>query len=176
MRIRAYLTVIGVALLGTIAVAQSVTYDYDRAVNFSKFRTYAWVRGTVLQDELNHARVVRAIDTQLESKGLFRVDGEREADVLVAYHANFDENVQITGFSSGYGLPRFGSVSGTATAHKVVSGTLIVDVMDARTRSIVWRGLAERDLDPSAKPEKRDKNINKAAEKIFKHYPPTTSR
>lgn len=175
MRIRAYLTVIGVALLGTIAVAQSVTYDYDRAVNFSKFRTYAWVRGTVLQDELNHARVVRAIDTQLESKGLFRVDSEREADVLVAYHGNFDENVQITGFSNGYGLPRFRSVSGTATAHKVVSGTLIVDLMDARTRSIVWRGLAERDLDPSAKPEKRDKNISKATEKIFKHYPPTAS-
>jgi hypothetical protein len=100
------------------------------------------------------------------------VDGEREADVLVAYHANFDENVQITGFSSGYGLPRFGHVSGTATTQKVVSGTLIVDLMDARTRNVVWRGLAERDLDPSAKPEKRDKNINKAAEKIFKNYPP----
>jgi len=116
--------------------------------------------------------VVRAIDTQLESKGLFKVNGEGEADVLVAYHANFDENLQITGFSSGFGPPRFGNVSGMATTQKVVSGTLIVDLMDARTRNIVWRGLAERDLDPSAKPEKRDKNINKAAEKIFKHYPP----
>lgn len=172
MRNRAYLTVLGVALLGTIAVAQSVNYDYDRAVNFSKFRTYAWVRGTVLKDELNHKRVVSAIDSQLLSKGLSRVDGEREADMLVAYHANFDENLQITGFSSGYGLPRFGHASGMATAQKIVSGTLIVDLMDAQTRSIVWRGSAERDLDPSAKPEKRDKNINKAAEKIFKQYPP----
>ena len=172
MRIRAYMTATGVALLGTIAVAQSVSYDYDRAVNFSKFRTYAWVGGTVLHDELNHARVVRAIDTQLESKGLFKVDGEREADVLVAYHANFDENLQITGFAGGFGPPRFGNVSGTATTQKVVSGTLIVDLMDARTQKVVWRGLAARDLDPSAKPEKRDKNINKAAEKIFKHYPP----
>jgi hypothetical protein len=172
MRIRAYMTVIGVALLGTIAVAQSVNYDYDRAANFSKFRTYAWIRGTVLQDDLNHARVVRAIDAQLASKGLSRVDGEREADVLVAYHANFDENVQITGFSTGYGLPRFGHASGTATAQKIVSGTLIVDLMDAKTRNVVWRGSAERDLDPSAKPDKRDKNINKATEKIFKNYPP----
>ena len=169
---RAFVTALGIAMLGTIAVAQSVNYDYDRAVNFSKFRTYAWIRGTVLQDDLNHARVVRAIDSQLVSKGLSRVDGEREADVLVSYHANFDENLQITGFSSGYGLPRFGHVSGTATTQKVVSGTLIVDLMDARTRNVVWRGRAERDLDPSAKPEKRDKNINKAAEKIFKHYPP----
>ena len=172
MRNRAYLTLLGVALLGTIAVAQSVNYDYDRAVNFSKFRTYAWVRGTVLKDDLNHKRVVSAIDSQLLSKGLSRVDGEREADMLVAYHANFDENLQVTGFSSGYGLPRFGHVSGTATTQKIVSGTLIVDLMDAQTKSIVWRGSAERELDPSAKPEKRDKNINKAAEKIFKQYPP----
>ena len=172
MRIRAYLTLVGVALLGAIAAAQSVNYDYDRAANFATFKTYAWTRGTVLRDELNHKRVVSAIDSQLVSKGLSRVDGEREADVLVAYHANFDENLQVTGFSSGYGLPRFGHVSGTATTQKVVSGTLMVDLMDARTRSLVWRGSAERDLDPSAKPEKRDKNINKAAEKIFKHYPP----
>jgi hypothetical protein len=166
------MTAIGVALLGTMVVAQNVNYDYDRAVNFSKFRTYAWTGGTVLQDELNHTRVVRAIDTQLVSKGLFRVDDEREADVLVAYHADFDENVRITGFSTGFGPPRFGNVSGTATTQKVVSGTLIVDLMDARTRNVVWRGLAERDLDPSARPEKRDKNINTAAEKLFKHYPP----
>ena len=172
MRIRAYMTAIGVALLGTIAVAQSVNYDYDRAVNFANFRTYAWVHGTALRDELNHKRVVTAIDSQLVSKGLFRVDGEREADMLVAYHANFDENVQITGFSSGFGPPRFGNVSGTATTQKVVSGTLIVDLMDARTRNVVWRGSAARDLDPSAKPEKRDKNITKAAEKLFKNYPP----
>ena len=78
----------------------------------------------------------------------------------------------LPSFSSGYGLPRFGHASGVATTQKIVSGTLIVDLMDAQTRSLVWRGSAERDLDPSAKPEKRDKNINNAAEKIFKQYPP----
>ena len=172
MSIRSFLTALGVALLGTMAAAQSVNYDYDRAANFSTFKTYAWVRGTVLQDELNHKRVVAAIDSQLVSKGLRRVDGEGEADVLVAYHANFDENVRINGFSNGVGLPRFGNVSGTATTEKIVSGTLVVDVMDARTRSVVWRGVAGGDVDPSAKPEKREKNISKAAEKMFKHYPP----
>jgi len=54
----------------------------------------------------------------------------------------------------------------------VVTGTLVVDMMDANTRTIVWRGSAEHDLNPGAKPEKRDKNITKATEKIFKNYPP----
>ena len=35
MRIATFTTTVWLALLGTIALAQSVTYDYDRAVNFS---------------------------------------------------------------------------------------------------------------------------------------------
>jgi hypothetical protein len=161
-----------VAMLGTIVAAQSVSYDYDRSANFSKFRTYAWARGTELGDELNHKRVVLAIDAQLAAKGMSRVEGEQNPDVLVAYHVGFDENLQINGFRTGFGGPRFGNVSGTATTKKIVSGTLVVDMMDAKTRNIVWRGFAERDLNPTAKPEKRDKNIAKATAKIFKNYPP----
>jgi len=119
-----------------------------------------------------HKRVVRAIDSQLAVKGLSRVETELGADMLVAYHASFDDHLQITGMSSGFGGPRFGNVTGMATTQKVVSGTLVVDMMDARTRAIVWRGFAERDLNPTANPEKREKNITKAAEKIFKNYPP----
>jgi hypothetical protein len=172
MRIAICATVLGFAMLGTIAVAQSVNYDYDRSADFSKFKTYAWVRGTNLNDELNHKRVVGAIDAQLVSKGLSRVESQSHADVLVAYHANFDDNLQINGFSSGFGGPRFGNFSGTATTQRIVTGTLVVDMMDARTRAIVWRGFAEHDVNPGAKPEKRDKNITKATEKIFKNYPP----
>lgn len=172
MRIALCATALGIAMLGTIAAAQSVNYDYDRSVNFTTFKTYAWVRGTELTDELNHQRVVRAIDAQLVAKGLTRVEGERGADVLVAYHASFDENLQINRYSSGFGGPRFANVSGTATTQRIVTGTLVVDMMDAHTRAIVWRGFAERDLNPGTTPEKREKNITKTTEKIFKHYPP----
>lgn len=172
MRIMTFATALGVALLGTMALAQSVSYDYDRAVDFARYRTYAWVRGTNLNDELNHKRVVRAIDSQLALKGLGRVETELGADMLVAYHASFDDHLQITGMSSGFGAPRFGNVTGMATTQKVVSGTLVVDMMDGKTRTIVWRGFAERDLNPTANPEKREKNITKAVEKIFKNYPP----
>ena len=48
MRIATLATAIWLTLLGTIALAQSVTYDYDRAANFSNYKTYAWTRGTEL--------------------------------------------------------------------------------------------------------------------------------
>jgi hypothetical protein len=44
-------------------------------------------------------------------------------------------------------------------------------MMDAQTRNLVWRGLVTKELDAKASPEKKEKNINKAAEKIFKNYP-----
>ena len=94
--------------------------------------------------------------------------------MLVAYHASFDRNLQINAYSSGWGGPRFGGLrSGTATTMEVLTGTLVVDVMDASTKSIVWRGMASADVDRSAGPEKRERNINRATQKLFKNYPPS---
>ena len=89
MRMTTYLASVCLTLLGSIALAQSVTYDFDRAANFSSYKTYAWTRGTELTDELNHARVVRAIDAALGAKGLARVEPSASPDVRVAYHASF---------------------------------------------------------------------------------------
>ena len=65
-----FATCVWLTLIGTMALAQTVTYDYDRAASFSNYKTYAWTRGTELTDELNHARIVRAIDAALGGKGL----------------------------------------------------------------------------------------------------------
>lgn len=50
-------------------------------------------------------------------------------------------------------------------------GTVTVEMTNAATDKIVWRGAATMDIDTKANPEKREKSINKAADKIFKNYP-----
>jgi uncharacterized protein DUF4136 len=162
---------IGLAMLGGIAYAQDVTYDYDKAADFRAYRTYAWVRGTEIADELNHKRIVNAIDAQLASKGLARTDASTAPDLYVAYHAAVDRNLQINAFGTGPGGYRFGG-SGTARVEQIFTGALAVELIDAKTRTIVWRGTATKELDVDATPEKREKNINKAAEKLMKNYPP----
>lgn len=169
-------TLVGTAMLATLAStasAQDVTYDYDKSADFARFKTYAWVDGHNLPDQLNHQRIVEAVDRQLAGKGLRRVEADAKPDVLVAYHALFDRNVEIHGFSSGWAGYRFGAHrSGSARVEEILVGTLAVDVVDARSRTIVWRGMATKDVDVNAKPEKREKNLNKAAEKLFRNYPP----
>ena len=74
MRIATLTTSVGLMLLATMALAQTISFDYDRGANFSSYQTYAWTRGTELTDELNHARVVRAIEGRLATKGLRQVE------------------------------------------------------------------------------------------------------
>ena len=120
MRIAALATAAGVALIGTVALAQTVNYDFDRAANFAKYKTYAWTRGTELSDPLSHQRVVRSIESQLGLKGLNKADVGSAPDLLVAYHTSFEKNLQINAWSSGYGGPRFGGLrSGTATTQEL---------------------------------------------------------
>ena len=171
MRLAALATAVGITLLGTVAIAQSVSYDFDRSADFSKYKTYSWTEGTRVADELNHNRVVRAIDAQLAMKGFTKVDAGSSPDMLVAYHASFDKDLQINVLGSGF--PRFGGMrSGTATTQEIVTGTIVVDMMDANTNAVVWRGMASKEVNVSAKPEKRENEINRAAQKVFRNYPP----
>ena len=173
MRIKSFVTTAALVLASAITFAQNITFDYDRAVDFSKLRTYAWVRGTPVNDALNDQRIVRAVDSQLSLKGVTRVERNAKPDLLVAYHAAFGRDLQISGFESGWGGYRFGGMrSGTARTEQILTGTLIIDIVDAQAKTIVWRGVASKDIDVNASPEKREKNINKTADKLFKNYPP----
>jgi hypothetical protein len=165
------------ALLGLrtkTAVAQEVSYDFDKSADFSTLHRYTWIRGRPVNDDINHRRIVEAISEQLAAKGLQRVAGSEGPDVLVAYYASFANDLEVHAMTSGWGYRFAPSRYGSARVEEVLVGTLVVEVIDARTRSTIWRGTVEREIDVKASPEKREKNIGKAAEKLFKHYPPTS--
>ena len=175
MRIGTLVTTLALAFVSATASAQSITYDYDRSADFSTLKTYSWTSGLNLPDELNHKRIVSAIEAQLAAKGLTRAASSGDADVLVAYHARLDRDVQFNASSSGLGAPRFGNRTGSARAEEIVNGTVVVDMIDARTQATLWRGIARKEVDPKASPEKRDREVNKAVEKLFKKFPPAKS-
>ena len=175
--VRVSVLMIAAMLVPTICAGQTVTYDYDRATDFSAFKTYAWVRGTELDDAINHKRIVDAIE-ELAAKGLAKVDSTAVDSsatpvLLVAYHASFGRDLRIEGFSSGWGGYRFGGArSASARVNKILTGTLLVDMVNAKSRTIVWRGIASKEIDVKASPEKRERNIRNAVAKIFRNYPP----
>ena len=172
MRTITLLCMAGLMLLAGGAAAQDVNYDYDRHANFSAYRTYAWAGGTNLADDLNHARIVAAVDRQLAAKGLARVDSTGNPDLLVVYQVGLHQDLEINGYDNRWALPSGGP--SWARLERVPVGTLGVAIIDAKTRSMVWRAAATKDLDLGQSPEKWEKKLNKAVEKMFKHYPSGT--
>ena len=86
-------------------------------------------------------------------------------------------NTFYSGGMGGYGY-RYGGMGGMGTASTTVSeytvGTLVVDMFDAKTKNLVFRGTAEDEI--SDKPEKNAKKLDKASEKLFKNFPPTARK
>jgi hypothetical protein len=170
MRNRIIAIAIATLLFAVAARAQSVTYDMDSTAAFASYKTYAWTRGTEVSNDWNNQRIISAVNTQLARRGMLQVNAAQRPDVLVRYHAAFDRSVEISGSVSG---PLFfpAARTGMARAERILVGTLAVDVIDVQTQRIVWRGVASKDIDVNADPARREKNINRTAEKLFKNYP-----
>src|SRR5690349_4686524 len=81
------------------AFAQTVKVDYDRDVDFSKFKTYAWQEGRSGANPVVDKRIVQAIDAQLSARGWTRVEASPNA--LVTYHAAIDGRRQLNAWGHG---------------------------------------------------------------------------
>ena len=155
---------------GTVAFAQNVTYDVDRSADFSRLRTYEWGQGMPVGDRLNDGRITAAITSELASRGITPAPAGTRGDVIIAYYATFDQELEING--TGWGGYRLsGMRSGSARVEEVLLGTLAVQMINAQTGAVMWRGMVTKEIDLNAKPDKRERNIQGAVEKIFKKYP-----
>jgi hypothetical protein len=160
----------------TLSRAQKISYDFNPAADFSRFRTFAWREGTPAPEQFLHQRIVAAIESQLAAKGLTRSD--TDPDLYVTYHAAMEVQKSITGFGSGIGHGPLGWGWGggldtiNLSLNEIPVGTLVIDLGDAAKQELVWRGMGVKEVDFHAKPEKRDAGIVKAVEKILKNYPP----
>jgi hypothetical protein len=138
-----------------------VNTDFDKQADFDRYRRFAWIEPPLLEpiaeeepvgdvlaeNSLLDKRVRAAVDAGLGARGLERVDPER-ADLLVRYRVAIDEYLQQTGSTVGAGASyrhRYTSVSPAFydaywTTRRIREGTLIVDLIDAESQQIVWRG------------------------------------
>jgi len=161
-----------IGLAAVSATAQEVQVDYDRSGRFSWYKTYALydseetsLEGT---NDLMHSRITNAIEYYL-SKGRLKEVAENP-DLYVTYHAGSREAVYIDPIAFGYG---FGGTWGgvgisTARSSTYEQGTLVIDIWEAETKKLVWRGIAVDVF--SDDPKKADKKINKAIEKMIKQW------
>jgi Domain of unknown function (DUF4136) len=163
-------------MLPALAAAQDVKTDFDKAFNFAPVKTYSIKIGTPWGNDLSQRRVLDEIDHAIAAKGWKKVaDGQGDIHVVLhgATQTKHNVNTFYSGGMGGYGY-RYGGMGGMGTASTTVSeytvGTLVVDMFDAKTKNLVFRGTAEDEI--SDKPEKNAKKLDKASDKMFKNFPP----
>lgn len=156
----------------TLAAAQDVHTDYDHHAMFGSYHTYSWEK-VQTSDPLWEPRIKDAVDRTLQAKGWQKVASGGEVAVTAVGSARNQQEYET--FYNGMGGWRWGGFGETTTTveHYRV-GSLVVDLYDARDKQLVWRGVASDTL--SDKPEKNEKNLDKAVEKMFKDFPPKGAR
>jgi len=169
---------LGIAMLFAAAsFAQQVKTDYDRNANFSQYKTYSWEK-VQTRDQLWVDRIKDAVNASLTAKGLTPVESGGDI-AIVAMETTENQRTLNTfydglgggwgwrGFGGG-GFGGFGEATTTTDTYKV--GTLVVDLFDAHSKSLIWRGSSSDTL--SDKSDKNIKNLDKGVQKMFDHFPP----
>jgi len=165
------------------AAAQDVRYNYAQDANFSKFKSYKWVsiKNADQVDAITAKQLTDAIDAELAKKGLTKTDSDT-ADLYLGYQTAIGTEKELNAYGTGWGYgPGWGGGwyggaarmgSATVTTSTIYTGQLDLDMYDPTNKQLVWRGIASKTLDPKAKPDKRQKNIEKSIAKLLKNYPP----
>jgi hypothetical protein len=172
--LRRNLCLMGIALLcATASFAQHVKTDYDRSVDFSQFKTYTWEH-VHTQNPLWVDRIKAAVNSALAAKGWTEVESGGSVSIvgmeMTRSHQTLD--TYYDGFGGGWRWRGWGNQFGeaTTTTNTYEVGTLVVDLFDSRTKSLMWRGSASDTL--SDKSDKNIKNLDKGVNKMFDSFPP----
>ena len=165
------LAALSLGLISGFAVAQDVKVDYDKDANFAHIKTFALKLGTSWGNPLSEKRVMNEFDQALTAKGWTKADAA-SADAVVVLHGATQVKKDLNTFYTGsaYRYRGFGGGTAQTTVSEYTVGTLVVDIFDAKSKALVFRGTASDEL--SDKPEKNQKKLAKASEKMFKDFPP----
>jgi hypothetical protein len=162
-----------------------ITSDYDKTVDFSKYKTfeyYGWAQESdKLLNDLDKKRIESAFSDELYKRGLTYV--ESGGDMIVTLFIVIEQKTQTTantstmgggyygrhyGYGPGYGWgPSYSTT--TVSSYDYAVGTLVCDVFDKANEQLIWEGIATKTVDEN--PATRDKTIPKAVEMLMKEYP-----
>jgi hypothetical protein len=178
MKIHALVVAAARSLSGS-AFAQDVKVDFDKAADFAALKTFSIKIGTHWNNPLSEKRVLAEIQQGLVEKGWTVTTDDAKADAFVILHGATEKQKSLNTFYSGGGYGGYGYRGGwgggmggtsTTTVDEYLVGTLVVDIFNAKSKQLVYRGTATDEL--SDKPEKNAKKLAKASDKLFKDFPP----
>ena len=173
MKLIKLLSVLGFFIL-TSCSSVYVNMDYDKKANFENYKTYAYNKISVDKleiSDLDKKRILYALDAAMPTKGFSKSENP---DVLINIFTKERERVNVynnMGWGPGWGWGMgWGMGMGFTQSTTTPEGTLYIDIVDAKTKELVWQGLGTGYLTTNF--EKKDERIAEFVSKILEKYPP----
>jgi hypothetical protein len=174
---RSHVTIVLSTFLAVVTTACStmtVTADHDSQVDFSSYTSFALFerpvkerRGPQMSD-LVDGRIAASVAADLSSKGLAS-KAPSNADILVTFYTAVSRRVVVNGGGwYGYRWRYWGS--GMTYVNSYPEGTLVIDIIDRRTRELVWRGVGAGAF---SKMNPADEQVGKKVARVLRDYPPS---
>jgi hypothetical protein len=173
------------------ASAQKVSYDVAQPNGIPRISTFA-IRESPAEDTaapanntydspLVQTRIREAVAAELQRRGLR--ENDQNPDVYVTIHRSYQTEVTYYaspdwgyGYGWGYGPwysgwgPWYGG-GATLYPEQRIMGTLAIDMADARSGQLIWRGVGEKHVHEHESPDDRTERVQKVVSKIFKKFP-----
>ena len=183
------LLVLPVIALILLSSCQSVRVlsDYDQKANFSEYKSYAFYKtgiDKVQISDLDKKRILRAIETEMTSRGFVKSE---TPDILINIFTKEQERVDIYNNNFGWGGmggwgwggyggwgPGYGwGWGGGSMVSTSTEGSLYIDLVDTKSKQLVWQGKGEGTLANTKNIKKKEQRIKEFVSQIMKQYPPT---
>ncbi|SDW82901.1 DUF4136 domain-containing protein [Flavobacterium degerlachei] len=168
------LAVLFLFILGSCSSIK-VNSDYDKSVDFSKYKTYAFHKRGIDRVEisgLDKKRILNAIEMELSKKGMTKSENP---DLLINIFTKERERIDVDqynagwGYGWGYGWNPY-LWGGRTYVSTYVEGTLYIDLIDARKKELIWEGEGVGYLTENR--ERKESQINEFVAKILAQFPP----
>ncbi len=150
----------------------SMNSTFDPETDFSRYSSYDWLPKAEkagmagVKDPLIGKRVARDIEDEMNKTG-FHKNTSGKPDLFVVYHGNVRDRVEVTQWGYSYGRGPYWSKRRLET-YRYKQGTLAIDLIDAKTKELVWRGVAITRLEKGGKYD----DIDTAVHNILRDFPP----
>lgn len=167
------LSILSLFLLASCSAVR-VNSDYEKDVDFTSYKTYAFHKTGIDKvgiSDIDKKRILRSIDEEMTLKGFAKSE---TPDLLINFTTKAEKNINVNQFYAGYGYgwgygwnPYWG---GTASVYTNTEGTLIIDLIDAKKKELIWQGEGVGYLTKNT--AKKDENIKCFVTQILAQYPP----
>ncbi len=178
--------VVSFGVLASGCSGMKVGHQVATGVSFSAYRSFQWLHsvqpktGIVRLDRPALDAVIRQeIVSQLDARGLV-FGGESSGSLLISYQVMLQSQAHATGINIGRGGSRgwgkglyTDSQLGKANSYiqETETGTLLIEIVDAPSNSLIWRGYASTAVDPKKSHASRMARVRTAVRRILAKLP-----